>query len=158
IRPAITWKWAETAEQMMSDRMAQSIVSALRESGIGEDELVGIDIYDPSAAAAFQRAGLKTTSAWPTMSAARIVKTPYEIESLKIRAPFGDASFGRTEKDWLKPGVREADIPAEVNKFLYENGFDFVYDIIVASGGNTSPYRRWHTDKMIRLGDLVIVD
>ena len=33
-----------------------------------------------------------------------------------------------------------------------------MYDIIVASGGNTSPYRRWHTDKMIRDGDLVIVD
>ena len=33
-----------------------------------------------------------------------------------------------------------------------------MYDIIVASGGNTSPYRRWHTDKVIREGDLVIVD
>jgi Xaa-Pro aminopeptidase len=158
IRPAITWKWAETAEQMMSDRMAQSIVSALREAGIGEDEMVGIDIYDPSAAAAFARAGLKTTSAWPTMSAARVVKTPDEIECLKISSAFGDASFWKIENEWLKPGVREADITAEVNKFLYENGFDFVYDIIVASGGNTSPYRRWHTDKMIRLGDLVIVD
>ena len=31
-------------------------------------------------------------------------------------------------------------------------------DIIVASGGNTSPYRRWHTDRVIREGDLVIVD
>ena len=28
----------------------------------------------------------------------------------------------------------------------------------MASGGNTSPYRRWHTDKVIRQGDLVIVD
>jgi Xaa-Pro aminopeptidase len=158
IRPAITWKWAETAEQMMSDRMAQSIVSALREAGIGEEELVGIDIYDPSAAAAFERAGIKTTSAWPTMSAARVVKTPDEIECLKISSAFGDASFWKIENEWLKPGVREADITAEVNKFLYENGFDFVYDIIVASGGNTSPYRRWHTDKMIRLGDLVIID
>ena len=158
IRPAITWKWAETAEQMMSDRMAQSIVSALREAGIGEDEQVGIDIFDPSSAAAFERAGLNTTSAWPTMSAARVVKTPDEIECLKISSAFGDASFWKIENEWLKPGVREADITAEVNKFLYENGFDFVYDIIVASGGNTSPYRRWHTDKMIRLGDLVIID
>jgi len=141
----------------MSDRMAQSIVSALREAGV-ENEKVGIDIYDPSAAAAFQRAGLNTTSAWPCMSGARIVKTPDEIECLKISSAFGDASFWRIENEWLKPGVREADITAEVNKFLYENGFDFVYDIICASGGNTSPYRRWHTDKMIRLGDLVIVD
>ena len=45
-----------------------------------------------------------------------------------------------------------------MNEYLYEQGFDFVYDIIVASGGNTSPYRRWHTDKVIRQGDLVIVD
>jgi Xaa-Pro dipeptidase len=45
-----------------------------------------------------------------------------------------------------------------VNEYLYEQGFDFVYDIIVASGGNTSPYRRWHTDKVIRQGDLVIID
>jgi Xaa-Pro aminopeptidase len=157
IRPAITWKWAETAETMMSDRMVASIVEVLRDAGV-ETEPIGIDIYDPSAAAAFQRAGISTTSAWPAMSGARIVKTPDEIECLKISSAFGDASFWRIEHEWLKPGIREADITAEVNKFLYENGFDFVYDIIVASGGNTSPYRRWHTDKVIRLGDLVIVD
>jgi Xaa-Pro aminopeptidase len=157
IRPAITWKWAETAEQMMSDRMVQSIADVLREAGVA-DEPIGIDIYDPSAAAAFERAGIRTTSAWPAMSKARVVKTPDEIECLKISSAFGDASFWRIEHEWLKPGIREADITAEVNKFLYENGFDFVYDIICASGGNTSPYRRWHTDKMIRLGDLVIVD
>jgi len=150
IRPAITWKWAETAEQMMSDRMAQSIVSALKESGV-ENERVGIDIYDPSAAAAFERAGIKTTSAWPAMSAARVVKTPDEIECLKIFERLRGRVLLEDPDEWLKPGVREADITAEVNKFLYENGFDFVYDIIVASGGNTSPYRRWHTDKMIRL-------
>ena len=157
IRPAMTWKWAETAEQMMSDRMVQSIADVLREAGV-ENEPVGIDIADPSSAAAFERAGITLTSAWPVMSAARVVKTPDEIECLKISSAFGDASFWKIENEWMKPGVREANITAEVNKFLYENGFDFVYDIIVASGGNTSPYRRWHTDKMIRLGDLVIVD
>src|SRR3954465_1729229 len=43
IRPAIPWEGAETAEQMMSDRMVQSIVSALKEAGV-EDEPIGIDI------------------------------------------------------------------------------------------------------------------
>src|SRR6184192_951571 len=60
IRPAITWKWAETAEQMMSDRMVQSIVDALQEAGV-DKEKIGIDIYDPSAGAAFERAGVQTT-------------------------------------------------------------------------------------------------
>jgi Xaa-Pro aminopeptidase len=157
IRPAITWKWSETAEQMMVDRMAHSILDVLKEHGV-EKEPVGIDIYDPSAAAAFERAGLKTVSAWPAMSGARVVKTPDELECLKISSAIGDTAMWKIEHEWLKPGVKESYITAKVNEYLYEQGFDFVYDIIVASGGNTSPYRRWHTDKVIREGDLVIVD
>jgi Xaa-Pro aminopeptidase len=157
IRPAITWKWAETAEEMMVDRMADSILEVLKENGVDKDP-VGIDIYDPSAAAAFDRKKLNTTTAWPAMSGARVIKTPDEIECLKISSAIGDTSFWKIENEWLKPGVKESYITAKVNEYLYEQGFDFVYDIIVASGGNTSPYRRWHTDKVIRQGDLVIID
>ena len=157
IRPAITWKWAETAEEFMADKMAQSVLDVLKENGV-EDERIGFDVYDPSAYAAFGKLGLNIVSAWPAMSGARIVKTPDEIECLKISSAIGDTSFWRIEHEWLKPGVREAEITAKVNEYLYSHGFDFVYDIIVASGGNTSPYRRWHTDKVIREGDLVIVD
>jgi len=157
IRPAITWKWAETAEPMMADRMAQSVFKVLKEAGV-ENEKIGIDVYDPSAYGAFQKLKLNVVSAWPAMSGARIVKTPDEIECLKISSAIGDTSFWKIQNEWLKPGVKESYITAKVNEYLYEQGFDFVYDIIVASGGNTSPYRRWHTDKVIRQGDLVIID
>jgi Xaa-Pro aminopeptidase len=157
IRPAITWKWAETAEQMMADKMVRSVKDVLVEHGV-DKEKIGIDIADPAAMAAFERSGLNMVSAWPVMSGARVIKTPDELECLKISSALGDTSFWKIENEWLKPGVREATITAKVNEYLYENGFDFVYDIIVASGGNTSPYRRWHTDKVIRQGDLVIID
>ncbi len=157
IRPAITWKWAETAEEMMADRMVGSIYRVLEEHKLTK-ERIGVDMMDPSATAAFQRAKLNLVSAWPAMSGARVIKTPDEIECLKISSAIGDTSMWKIEHEWLKPGVTEAHITAKVNEYLYEKGFDFVYDIIVASGGNTSPYRRWHTDKTIRLGDLVIVD
>jgi Xaa-Pro aminopeptidase len=157
IRPAITWKWAETAEEMMAEKMANSILDVLKEHGV-EEELIGVDIADPSAVAAFEKVGIRTTSAWPVMSAARVRKTPDEIECLKISSAIGDTSFWKIENEWLKPGVKESYITAKVNEYLYEQGFDFVYDIIVASGGNTSPYRRWHTDRVIRQGDLVIID
>ncbi len=157
IRPAITWKWSETAESMMADRMVESIMKVLRENHV-EKEKIGIDVYDPSAYAAFQKAKLNVVSAWPAMSGARVVKTPDEIECLKISSAIGDTSFWKIQNEWLKPGVKESHITAKVNEYLYEQGFDFVYDIIVASGGNTSPYRRWHTDKVIRQGDLVIID
>jgi len=157
IRPAITWKWSETAESMMADRMAQSVLEVLKENHV-EKEKIGIDVYDPSAYAAFQKLNLNMVSAWPVMSGARVIKTPDEIECLKISSAIGDTSFWKIQNEWLKPGVKESYITAKVNEYLYEHGFDFVYDIIVASGGNTSPYRRWHTDKVIRQGDLVIID
>jgi Xaa-Pro aminopeptidase len=157
IRPAITWKWAETAEPMMADRMVASVMRVLVENGV-EKERIGVDVYDPGAYAAFQKLGLNLVSAWPAMSGARVVKTPDEIECLKISSAIGDTSFWKIQNEWLKPGVTEAHITAKVNEYLYDKGFDFVYDIIVASGGNTSPYRRWHTDKTVRLGDLVIID
>ncbi|HEX4034327.1 MAG TPA: Xaa-Pro peptidase family protein [Solirubrobacteraceae bacterium] len=157
IRPAITWKWSETAEQMMVERMVASVTDVLKENGV-EGERIGLDIADPVALAAFQAAGLNVVSAWPAMSGARVIKTPDELECLKISSAIGDTAFWKIEHEWLKPGVKESTITAKVNEYLYESGFDFVYDIIVASGGNTSPYRRWHTDKVIRQGDLVIVD
>ena len=157
IRPAITWKWSETAEEMMADRMVDSVCRVLEENGVTKEK-IGVDMMDPSATAAFAKRGLTLVSAWPAMSGARVVKTPDEIECLKISSSIGDTSCWMIQNEWLKPGVTEAHITAKVNEYLYEKGFDFVYDIIVASGGNTSPYRRWHTDRTIRQGDLVIVD
>jgi len=157
IRPAITWKWAEDAEEMMVNRMAQSVYEVLKEHNV-EKEKIGIDIMDIRAYQAFEKLGLNIVNAWPAMSGARVIKTSDEIELLKISAAYGDAAFWKIKNEWLKPGIKEADITARVNEFLYSSGFDFVYDIIVASGGNTSPYRRWHTDKVIRQGDLVIID
>jgi Xaa-Pro aminopeptidase len=157
IRPAITWKWAETAESMMAEKMARSVLDVLQENGV-EKERIGLDVYDPGAAEALGALGLNLVSAWPAMSGARVVKTPDELECLKISSAIGDTAFWRIEHEWLRPGVKESFITAKVNEYLYEQGFDFVYDIIVASGGNTSPYRRWHTDKVIREGDLVIID
>ena len=56
IRPAITWKWAETAEAMMAEKMARSVMDVLTENGV-EKERIGLDVYDPGAAEALERAG-----------------------------------------------------------------------------------------------------
>ena len=85
-------------------------------------------------------------------------ETRDEIELLKQASSIGDAAMWKIKYEWLKPGVREREIEAKVHEFMLERGCEIIYDIIVASGGNTSPYRRWATDKLIRQGDLVIVD
>jgi Xaa-Pro aminopeptidase len=157
IRPAITWQWAEGAVPFMAGRMAESIMDVLKDHGI-QKERVGIDNLDMPALEAFQKTGLNIVNGWPAISAARVVKTRDEIELLKQAASIGDAAMWKIKYEWLKPGVREREIEAKVHEFMLERGCEIMYDIIVASGGNTSPYRRWATDKIIRQGDLVIVD
>lgn len=142
---------------VMADRMAQSILDVLRDGGV-EGERIGVDNIDIPAMEAFQKHKINMVNGWPTLSAARVVKTRDEIELLKQASSIGDAAMWKIKYEWLKPGVREREIEAKVHEFMLERGCEIIYDIIVASGGNTSPYRRWATDKIIRQGDLVIVD
>jgi Xaa-Pro aminopeptidase len=157
IRPAMTWQWAEGAVPHMAGRMADSVIEVLESHGLRK-ERIGIDNLDMAAWRAFQERDLNIVDAWPTMSAARVTKTRDEIELLKQASSIGDAAMWRIKHEWLRPGVREREIEAKVHEFMLSQGCEIIYDIIVASGGNTSPYRRWATDKMIRQGDLVIVD
>jgi len=157
IRPAITWQWAEGAVPHMAGKMVASIKEVLVANGV-EKEKIGIDNLDMASLAAFKEGGINIVNGWPAMSAARVIKTRDEIELLKQASAIGDAAMWHIKYEWLKPGVTERYIEAKVHDFMLNAGCEIIYDIIVASGGNTSPYRRWATDKMIRQDDLVIVD
>jgi len=157
IHPAMTWQWAEGAVPHMAGKMADSVVGVLEEADV-RSERIGIDNLDMPSLSAFQERDINIVNGWPAMSAARVVKTRDEIELLKQASSVGDAAMWKIKYEWLKPGVREREIEANVHEFMLSQGFEIIYDIIVASGGNTSPYRRWATDKMIRQGDLIIVD
>jgi Xaa-Pro aminopeptidase len=151
IRPAMTWQWAEGALGEMADKMANSVYEVLKANGV-EKEKIGIDQLDLPGLHAFEKLGLKIVNGWPAISRARVVKTVDEIEQLKMSASIGDAAMWHVKYEWLKPGITERQIEAKVHEFMLSRGCEIIYDIIVASGGNTSPYRRWAT------GDLMIVD
>lgn len=157
IRPAMTWQWAEGAVGEMADKMVASILEVLKENGV-EKEKIGVDNFDMPALHAFEKAGINVVNGWPAFSRARVVKTIDEIELLKQASSLGDAAMWYIKHEWLKPGVTERQIEAKVHKFMLDRGCEIIYDIIVASGGNTSPYRRWATDKIIQQGDLIIID
>ena len=157
VRPAITWQWAEGAVPHMAGKMVDSVIEVLKENGV-EKEQIGVDNLDMPMLAAYKEKGINVVNGWPAMSAARVVKTRDEIELLKQASSIGDAAMWKIKYEWLKPGVTERYIEAKVHEFMLTSGCEIIYDIIVASGGNTSPYRRWATDKLIRQGDLVIVD
>ena len=107
IRPAITWRWSEGAVEYMVDRMVDSVLDVLREHKV-EKEKIGIDSLDMASLAAFQKKGIKVVNAMPAMSAARVIKTPDEIELLKQSAAIADACTYKARYEWAKPGSDRA--------------------------------------------------
>jgi Xaa-Pro dipeptidase len=58
----------------------------------------------------------------------------------------------------LKPGIRENELVANVNKFLYDNGSDDVEAINAISGERCNPHPHNFTDRMLRPGDQAFFD
>ncbi len=89
---------------------------------------------------------------------AKMIKTRDEIECQKIVTMITEAGFEALLQK-LKPGVKECELLATAwNKFT-ELGSEWTQCAnIVCSGPYTAPYRRFTSDRVIREGDMVIVD
>ncbi len=157
IRPAVSWQWTEGEEEEKCKNMVQTIIDILSEEGV-RDKRIGVDRVDLLTYEMMKKLRLNVVSGWSAISRARVIKTSDEIECLKLSAAHGDVALWKLMHEWSVPGVSEAELVGKASGYLWGKGFDFVPDPIIASGGNTSPYRRWHTDKVIRQGDLVICD
>ena len=91
------------------------------------------------------------------MLEAREIKSADEIALLNRAAAMVDGAYHLIHEQ-LKPGVRENDIVAEVNKFLYHHGSDDVEAINAISGERCNPHPHNFTDRMLRPGDQAFFD
>ncbi|RAI43204.1 M24 family metallopeptidase [Rhodoplanes roseus] len=137
-------------------RHAEEIASLLREAGVG-DMPVGIDIIEPPMMFELQRAGLKVLDGQQVMLEAREIKSQDEIALLNRAAAMVDGAYQMINEE-LKPGVRENDIVAKVNEFLYRHGSDDVEAVNAISGERCNPHPHNFTDRMIRPGDQAFFD
>jgi len=92
------------------------------------------------------------------LSHAKMIKTQDEIECHRIVTMITEAGF-QALLDHLKPGVKECELLAIAWQKFTELGSEWTQCAnIIASGPYTAPYRRLTSDRIIREGDLVIVD
>ena len=137
-------------------RHAEEIASILREAGVA-DMPIGVDIIEPPMMFELEKAGLKIRDGQQVMLEAREIKSADEIALLNRAAAMVDGAY-QLISEQLKPGVRENDIVAEVNKFLYTHGSDDVEAINAISGERCNPHPHNFTDRMIRPGDQAFFD
>ena len=137
-------------------RHAGEIASLIREAGV-IDMPVGVDIIEPPMMFELQKAGLKIADGQQVMLEAREIKSADEIALLNRAAAMVDGAYHLVHEE-LKPGVRENDIVAMVNEFLYRHGSDDVEAINAISGERCNPHPHNFTDRMLRPGDQAFFD
>jgi Xaa-Pro dipeptidase len=132
------------------------IKSMLVEAGVA-DLPVGVDIVEPPFLFEMQRQGLTVVDAQQLMLDARCIKSPDEIVLLNQAAAMVDGVY-QDVVEILKPGIRENEIVAHVNKRLYEMGSDQVEAVNAISGERCNPHPHNFTDRLIRPGDQAFFD
>jgi len=128
----------------------------LEQEGVA-DMPVGIDICEPPMLFALQEVGLEIRDAQQVFLDAREIKSMDEIILLNMAASMVDGAYQVIAEN-LKPGVRENEIVALANKFLYDNGSDDVEAINAVSGERCNPHPHNFTDRMYRPGDQAFFD
>jgi Xaa-Pro aminopeptidase len=135
---------------------AEEMASILKSAGLAKMP-IGVDIIEPPMMFELEKAGLKVKDGQQIMLEARETKSADEIALLNRAAAMVDGAYQLIDEK-LKPGVRENDIVALVNEFLYRHGSDDVEAINAISGERCNPHPHNFTDRMIRPGDQVFFD
>jgi Xaa-Pro dipeptidase len=135
---------------------AEEIASILKSAGVAKMP-VGVDIIEPPMMFELEKAGLKIKDGQQIMLEAREVKSADEIALLNRAAAMVDGAYHMINEE-LKPGIRENDMVARVNEFLYRHGSDDVEAINAISGERCNPHPHNFTDRMVRPGDQVFFD
>jgi Xaa-Pro aminopeptidase len=135
---------------------AEEMASILKSAGVAKMP-IGVDIIEPPMMFELEKAGLKIKDGQQVMLEAREVKSADEIALLNRAAAMVDGAYQLIDEK-LKPGVRENDMVALVNEFLYRHGSDDVEAINAISGERGNPHPHNFTDRMVRPGDQVFFD
>ena len=134
----------------------KEIVGILDDAGL-TGQPIGVDIVELPFLFEMQRAGVVVHDAQQLMLDARQIKSPDELMLLSQAAAMVDGVY-QDIFEALKPGVRENEIVALVNKRLYEMGSDQVEAVNAVSGERCNPHPHNFTDRIIRPGDQAFFD
>jgi Xaa-Pro aminopeptidase len=140
----------------LMDAAAQEVKALLDDAGVG-DAPIGVDLAEVPMLRALERAGIDVRDGQQVMLDARQIKSHDELLLLSMSAAMVDGCY-QMISEMLKPGVRENEIVAAANAYLYEQGSDDVEAINAVSGERCSPHPHNFSDRLIRPGDQAFFD
>ena len=151
-----TLRGAFIPEMGRAEDVARKIRIELEQRGL-LGEPIGIDVVEPPVLFALQREGVKVLDGQQLLQEAREIKTQDEITLLNTASMMVDAAYDELYRT-MRPGIRESDCVALVNKKLYELGSEHVEGVNAISGERCSPHPHVFSDRHLRPGDPAYFD
>ncbi|HTC35653.1 MAG TPA: M24 family metallopeptidase, partial [Bryobacteraceae bacterium] len=148
---------AGPASTQQVGKFTNAIKQEMKKRGVDGMKL-GVDFIDINMIKIFDDQKIAWADGMTPMMEARAVKNEDEHECMRIVGAIGDALHYEFSK-FLKPGLTENQVTAFGMKYLFDiPGMEDVEDIIVSSGPNAWPNWRNFSDRIIRPGEIVIID
>ena len=139
-----------------AESVAEKIRIELAERGLLNEPL-GVDVIELPVLKALQNSGIQVVDGQALMQDVRMIKTEDEITLLNTACAMVDAAYDELFRA-MRPGFRENDCVALVNKVLFELGSEHVEGVNAISGERCSPHPHVFTDRMLRPGDPAYFD
>jgi Xaa-Pro aminopeptidase len=139
-----------------AESVAEKIHVELEQRGL-LGEPVGVDVVELPVLFALQAAGVTVVDGQALMQDVRKLKTRDEIILLNTACAMVDAAYDELYRA-LRPGLRENECVALVNRVLFELGSEHVEGVNAISGERCSPHPHVFTDRILRPGDPAYFD
>lgn len=158
VRNAHYWqaRFAEGLAAQRSGEWAAEIRDILAEWGV-DDGRLGVDRLDHHGFSALQARGFRLTDADDPVEAARVTKTPDEIELLRQSAAVCEAALYDLEEA-IRPGISEHELLGVFYHKMLSLGGEHCFSRLLSTGHKTNPWYHEAGSKLVRPGDLVAFD
>jgi Xaa-Pro aminopeptidase len=120
-------------------------------------EPVGVDFIELPVLFALQSAGITVADGQALMQDIRKIKSQDEKTLLATACAMVDSAYDQLYRA-MRPGFRENDCVALVNKVLFELGSEHVEGVNAISGERCAPHPHVFSDRMLRPGDPAYFD
>ncbi|GAA4727790.1 Xaa-Pro dipeptidase PepQ [Nocardioides endophyticus] len=143
-----------SAAEAESKLFADEIAAELRERGL-EREPLAVSEFGARAIGALQAVGIDTIDGLPLMMESARIKTPDEINCLKMIASISSSGFHRA-LEVLRPGILQSTVAKEVKRAVEDAGSEFGASKVMA-GPLAFERGISSSDRRIEWGDLAYV-
>lgn len=156
-RPSkLVWSSVSGRDDETAGPFAAEIADLMREHGRGSRK-IGMDRCTHLQALVLQRQGLEVRDCQGEILAVRAIKTPEEVQCLKVSMTGAEAAVAAV-REAIRPGVSENDLFAVMYHEVIRQGGEFIETRLLTSGQRTNPWFNEASGRRVRPGELVALD